>query len=147
MIESVTIHATDGPRFDFTSGEKAQIEIRVKAKRDSPRVACVIVLQDDQHYEIFHTSSERLGHKSPDLRAGETFVFRMELTLHLARGNFHVAAGLYRYDIGKLYDPINYSGTVFINTVTDVGGIVNLQPRVVYADYARTPGASIEWVQ
>ena len=103
--------------------------------RDSPRVACVLVVQDEQHYEVFNTSSERLGHQSPDLRAGETYEFRFELTLHLARGTFHIAAGLYRYDISKLYDPITYFGTLFINNAADVRGIVDLEPRVLHADY------------
>jgi ABC-type multidrug transport system ATPase subunit len=147
VIESVAIYGKDGPRNDFMSGDKAQVEIRVKALRDSPRVACLLVLQDDQNYDIFNTSSERLGHQSPDLRAGECFVFRIELALHLARGNFHVAAGLYRYDIAKLYDPIAYAGTLFINTVSDVRGIVNLEPRVVRADRVLATEASIEWIQ
>jgi ABC-type polysaccharide/polyol phosphate transport system ATPase subunit len=147
MIESVAVYGTDGPRYDFTSGDKALVEIKVKALRDSPRVACVLMLQDEHHYDVFHTSSERLGHQSPDLRAGDTFVFRFELTLHLARGNFHVAVGLYRYDIAKTYEPIAHAGTLFINTDTDVGGIVNLEPRVMHADHAETPTASIEWAQ
>jgi lipopolysaccharide transport system ATP-binding protein len=147
VIESVAIYGSDGPRYDFTSGEKAQVEVRVKALRDSPRVACILDLQDDNHYEVFNTSTERLGHRSPDLRAGDTFVFRIELTLHLARGNFHVAAGLYRYDVSKLYEPIAYAGTLFINSVTDVRGIVNLEPRLVQADHALVQEPRIEWVQ
>jgi hypothetical protein len=115
--------------------------------RDAPRVACVLMLQDEHHYDVFHTSSERLGHQSPDLRAGDTFVFRFEVTLHLARGNFHVATGLYRYDIAKTYEPIAHAGTLFINTDTDVGGIVNLEPRVVYADQAQSPVASVVLAQ
>jgi ABC-type polysaccharide/polyol phosphate transport system ATPase subunit len=146
LIESVTIYGIDGPRNDFTSGDKAQVEIRVRAIRDSPRVACAMTLDDDHHYQAFHTSSERLGHQSPDLRAGDTYVFRFELTLHLARGNFHLGVGLYRYDIGKSYDPITSAGTLLINTVTDVGGIVNLEPRVIQMEHTRTTQVSGEWV-
>jgi lipopolysaccharide transport system ATP-binding protein len=147
VIESVAIYGPDGTRSDFTSGEKAQVEIRVRALRDAPRVAAVLVLQDDHHYEIFDTSTERLGHASPDLRAGDAFVFRIELVLHLGRGTFHVAAGLYRYDIGKLYDPIAHAGTLLINTLTDVRGIVNLEPRVVQAEHYQEPGVNVAWVQ
>jgi lipopolysaccharide transport system ATP-binding protein len=147
MVEAVTFYGTNGPRNDFTSGEKVQVEVRVRALRDSPRVGCYIGLQDDQNYDIFHTSSERLGHQSPDLRAGDTFVFRFELTLHLARGNFFVTTCLYRYDIDKLYDPITRAGTLLINTVTDIRGIVNLEPRVVHADFAQNTQANIAWVQ
>jgi lipopolysaccharide transport system ATP-binding protein len=147
LIQSVAIHASDGLRYDFISGEKVQVEVRVQAMRNSPRVACVLVLQDDHHYEIFNTSSERLGHQSPDLRAGDVFVFRIELTLHLARGNFHLAVGLYRYDVGKPYDPVAHAGTLLINSATDVRGIVNLEPRVVHADYAQSLAAENESVR
>jgi lipopolysaccharide transport system ATP-binding protein len=146
LIESVAVIGTEGPRYDFTSGEKAQVEIKVRATRDSPRVACFLTLDDDHHYQVFHTSSERLGYPSPDLRAGDTYVFRFEVTLHLARGNFHISTGLYRYDISKVYDPMAVAATLLINTVADVGGVVNLEPRVIDVDQTRALQVSAEWV-
>jgi len=131
LIESVAVRGTDRPRFDFDSGEKIRVEITLRARRDVVRVACVLMLLDDKYYEIFNTSTERLGEPPLSLKAGERHKYEFDLDLHLARGNFHLSVMLYRYDIGQILDQVQPAATLLISTATDVRGVVNLDPRVV----------------
>jgi len=130
VIESVTVRGADKARFDFTAGEKAWVDIRIKALRDVKRVACVLYLRDDQQYEMFHTSTERLGHAPLDLREGETRTVTYELDLHLAAGSFHINSALHRYDINHKYDVMEPAATIFVRTPIDVRGAANLYPTV-----------------
>ena len=131
FIESVVVHGSDRPRFDFDSGEKIRVEVTMRARRDIMKVACVLVLLDDKYYDVFNTSTERLGEKPLDLKAGERYKYEFDLDLHLARGNFHLTVMLYRYDLGQILDQIQPAATLLISTATDVRGVVNLEPRVV----------------
>ena len=91
----------------------------------------MLVLLDDKYYDIFNTSTERLGEPPLSLKAGERYKYEFDLDLHLARGNFHLTVMLYRYDIGQILDQIQPAATLLISTKNDVRGVVNLDPRVV----------------
>jgi lipopolysaccharide transport system ATP-binding protein len=129
-IESVTLRDAKGPRVDFSSGDKATVTVKVQALKDIEKVACVIYLLDDKYYEVFNTSTERLGEPTMSLKAGESRTYEFELDLHLAPGSFHLCAMLYRYDISELYDDMQPAATMLISSDTDVRGIANLYPRV-----------------
>jgi len=131
LIESVLVRGNDRPRFDFDSGEKIRVEVTLRARRDVSRVACVLALLDDKYYEVFNTSTERLGEPSLNLKAGERHKYEFDLDLHLARGNFHLSVMLFRYDLGQILDQVQPAATLLISTATDVRGVVNLDPRVV----------------
>lgn len=140
QIESVLVRGSDRPRFDFDSGEKIRVEVTLRARRDVSRVACVLTLLDDKYYEVFNTSTERLGEPSLNLKAGERYKYEFDLDLHLARGSFHLSVILFRYDIDKVLDQVQSAATLLISTATDVRGIVNLTPRIV-ASVALPPAA------
>lgn len=130
-IESVTIRdAKGGPRLDFAAGEKAWISITFRALKKVERVACVLYMLDDKYYEVFNTSTERLGLPPLTLEPGEVRTFEFEIDLHLASGSFNVGAALYRYDISEPIDDMQPAATLLINSEIDVRGIANLYPRV-----------------
>jgi lipopolysaccharide transport system ATP-binding protein len=131
MIESVLVRGSDSLRFDFESGETIRVEVTLRARRDVNKVACVLQLLDDKYYEVFNTSTERLGEPPLNLKAGERHKYEFDLQLHLARGNFHLSTLLYRYDVGTVFDQIQPAATLLITSKVDVRGIVNLDPRVV----------------
>ena len=131
-IESFVVRGADGkPRFDYETGEEVRVEVTIRARRDVERVACALQLLDDKYYNVFDTSTERLGEKPLTLKAGQRHKVEFDLKLHLARGNFHIGALLYRYDLGKLLDEMQPAATLLITSVKDVRGVVNLEPRVV----------------
>lgn len=130
VIDSVTVRGSDRARYDFESGEKAYVDVKVRAQRPVSKIACVLYLLDDMYYEVFNTSSERLGAVPPNLAAGETVTYTFELNLHLAVGTFHICASLYRYDTGKLYDQVRPAATLLMRSAIDARGAVNLYPRL-----------------
>jgi ABC-type polysaccharide/polyol phosphate transport system ATPase subunit len=131
IVESVVVHGDSGPRYDFNSGDLAEIEVRIRARRPVARVATVLHIFDDNFYMAFNTSSERLGDPSPDLEAGATHTVRFQIRLHFAPGAFHVYVGLFRYDLDKFHEAMAHFGTLVINSKIDVRGIVNLEPIIM----------------
>jgi lipopolysaccharide transport system ATP-binding protein len=146
VIESVTVHGHDRPRFDFETGEKVEVEVTVKALRPVSRVACVLVLLDDKYYEVFNTSTQRLGEPPLTLEAGERHTYRVELKLHLAPGSFHLCAALFRYDVGKVFDQLQPAATLLITSPVDIRGVVNLAPRIIESQpVGQAAVAAVAW--
>jgi lipopolysaccharide transport system ATP-binding protein len=131
VVERVVVRDQRGPRADFDAGEKAWIDVTVRAIRASRRVAVVLMVFDQRYYEIFNTSTERLGEQPVDMQPGEERTVTFEVSLHLAAGSFHVGISLYRYDISHLYDQLVPASTVLIRSPADVKGAVNLYPSVI----------------
>lgn len=129
-IESVQIGGVDGERLNFQTGERAWVEIRIKARRPVNNLSCDLYMLDSKYYPVFSTSSDRLGEPVMNLVAGETTRIRFEVSLHLAIGEFLLCATLYRYDINKVFDKIEPVATLFINSPVDVQDVVNLYPTV-----------------
>ena len=104
--------------------------MEVTAVEDAARIAVVLELRDDSQYEVFNTSTERLGMDPVSLRAGETYRCTFALDLHLAAGTFHFAVLLYRYDVQREYFRLSPAVTFFVTADRDVRGAANLYPRL-----------------
>ena len=131
FISRVSIRGRDGEQVNFESGDRAWLDIEITARRRCDMVAVVIDAKDDNYYEVFNTSSTRLGHEPISLEAGERFQTTYELDLAFASGTFHFGAFLYRYDRQREYDRWAPARTIFVSSGRDVRGAVNLNPRVV----------------
>lgn len=129
-VSNLALHDAKGPNVRFTSGSEAWLEVEVTAREATAKVAVVLDLRDENFYEIFNTSSERLGAPPVDLAAGETRRFRFALQLHLGTGTYHLAVLLYRYDVQREYDRLFPGVTFFVRSEADVRGAVNLYPRL-----------------
>jgi len=127
-VSGLALHDAEGPTVRFESGSEAWLEVEVRAREVTRRVAVVLDLRDENFYEIFNTSSERLGAPPVDLAPGETRRFRFRLRLHLATGTYHMAVLLYRYDVQHEYDRLFPGITFFVRSESDVRGAVNLYP-------------------
>jgi len=130
FVESVLVRGADGPRFDYQSGERAFVEVRIKANRPAARVACVLYIMDNNYYKVFQISSERLGRPSRDLVAGESQTFRFALDLHLTGGNYQLCIVLFRHDIGHHYDKVEPAATLLVSSSVHMLGVANLYPRL-----------------
>jgi lipopolysaccharide transport system ATP-binding protein len=133
VIRSVALRGEDGERTSFSAGERAWLDVRFQALRPVEKVAVEVDLHDESMYELFSTSSERLGTPAFDLEAGQAVTVTFALTMHLSNGTFHWAVYLYRYDLRREYDRALPAATFFVSTEQDVRGGVNLYPRVVHA--------------
>jgi lipopolysaccharide transport system ATP-binding protein len=133
----ITLGQGDGrPGVQFRSGERMVAEIEVVARRPTEKLAVVIQCLDDEMYDVFNTSTQRLGCASFSLGAGERFVVRFALTLRLAPGSYHLGVYLYRYDIQKDYDTRIPAQTFFVSSDVDIRGVADLEPVVLHHEKA-----------
>ena len=94
----------------------------------------VIECRDEEMYDVFNTSTQRLGAETVSLAAGEKFTAKLALRLHLAPGTYHVGVYVYRYDIQKNYDTLSPAKTFYIRSQVDVRGVAHLEPEVLSQD-------------
>jgi hypothetical protein len=136
--ESKPVHVTEvkvrgraGEQTTFDSGQTAWVDIEITARTYIEKLAVVIWLRDETEYEIFNTSTERLGFAPITLQPGQSYRCTFELTLNLAHGTFGLCAAVHRYDIGKSYDRRIPAATLFVGSSMGVRGAVNCFPRVI----------------
>jgi homopolymeric O-antigen transport system ATP-binding protein len=115
----------------FESQQKAVVEVAITANKAVEKVAIVLHMLDDDDYEVFNTSTQRLGTPPFDLKAGETKHVTVELTMHLVPGTYHLGIYLHRYDQQKDFDARARAVTFYMTSQADVRGVANLEPRVL----------------
>ena len=133
-ISQVGVRDGNGDQCKFESGQRAWVDIEIKARERVDKLAVVLILSDDSQYILFSTSTERLGYEPFSLDSGEGYRFTFELTLNMAHGTFHIGAAIHRYDIQKQYDYRSPAATVFIGSSLAVLGAVNCFPRLLEAE-------------
>jgi homopolymeric O-antigen transport system ATP-binding protein len=130
--EAGTEAGTEAVQFD--AGQRMIAEVEVTARRAAERLAVVIECRDEEMYEVFNTSTQRLGAATVNLAAGEKFTARFALRLHLAPGTYHFGVYVYRYDIQKNYDTLTPAKTFYVRSLIDVRGVAHLEPEVLGQD-------------
>jgi lipopolysaccharide transport system ATP-binding protein len=137
-VTGTRIRAAGGDEVRFTSGTPVEVVVTLAARADVPELAVVLEVQDEGCYNVFNTSTERLGRAPLSLKAGETASCTFDLTLHLAPGSYHVAVYLYRYSAQHLYHRAFPAVTFFVESDTDVRGVANLYPSLRDLSVARS---------
>jgi len=133
-VSKVAIRDGNGQALQFEPGHRITVDISVSANTACNKLAVGINFNDRNHYEIFTTSTERLGYETFSLEAGQTRTITFELSLHLARGTYYLGAEVRRYDLNKTFDKKFPAATIFIDTDVDVRGVANLYPVVIGGD-------------
>jgi lipopolysaccharide transport system ATP-binding protein len=132
LDEAGAERGTEAVQFD--AGQRMVAEVEVTARRATERLAVVIECRDEEMYEVFNTSTQRLGAETVSLAAGEKFTARFALRLHLAPGTYHFGVYVYRYDIQKNYDTLTPAKTFYVRSLIDVRGVAHLEPEVLGQD-------------
>jgi len=134
-VSRVTLRDEAGAEaVQFDAGQRMIAEVEVTARRATERLAVVIECRDEEMYEVFNTSTQRLGAETVDLAPGEKFTARLALRLHLAPGTYHFGVYVYRYDIQKNYDTLTPAKTFYVRSLIDVRGVAHLEPEVLSQD-------------
>jgi lipopolysaccharide transport system ATP-binding protein len=124
-----TLGGSKGEQVRFESGEKARIEVEITARERVERLSLVVMIYDENQYQLFSASTERMGAPPFTLDPGQKIAYAFDLQLHLAPGTYRVVSALYRYDVQKEYG--TFQGTTFfVHSNDDVRGAVNLYPRL-----------------
>jgi len=132
-ISQVRVRDSSGEQSTFESGDKAWIDIEITAQEAVEKLAIVVWLTDTNQYEIFNTSTERLGQPSFSLKPGQTYRCTFELTLNVAHGEFGLCVAVHRYNIQKSYDQKCPATSLFVGSSTAARGAVNCFPKIVEA--------------
>ena len=130
-ITSVTVRGREGEQTKFESGERAWVDIEIAASQPVEKLAIVVYLRDEMQYEIFNTSTERLGGEQISLQPGQSYRCTFELTLNAAHGRFDLCAAVFRYDQEKNYDRRVPAAVLFIGSTMAVRGALNCFPKIV----------------
>lgn len=139
FISKVCIRNKDGEKSSFESGEKVWVDVEISARKMVEKLAVVIWLCDETQYEVFNTSTERLGSAPFSLEAGGNYRCTFELTLNIAHGTFHLSSAIHRYDLQKTYDHRDPAATIFIGSTMGVRGAVNCFPRLLVSQTINAP--------
>jgi lipopolysaccharide transport system ATP-binding protein len=137
-ISKVTLRDSRGVEaVQFEAKGTLRADIDITARRRTEKLAVVIECRDEEMYDVFNTSTQRLGQPSFTLEAGERFRASFELTIHLAPGTYHFGVYLYRYDVQQNYDARVPAATFYVRSDVDVRGVVDLEPRIVQHETTR----------
>jgi len=131
IISSVCIRTAQGESIRFESGDTVWVDVEVTARADCQKLAVVLFVTDESYYEVFNTSTERLGCGNCNLEAGDVFSCSFELRLNFANGTFHLNVAAYRYDTETEYDRWESGSSIYVGSANDVRGAVNCFPKVV----------------
>ena len=130
-ISKVRVRNERGECARFQSGEKAWIDVELRARARCCNLSLTLYITNDEHENIFDTSTERLGHGNFTLDEGDVYTCTFELRLNMANGIFHPAILVYRYDIQTEYDRWAPAATIYVSSEEDVRGTVHCFPKVI----------------
>jgi lipopolysaccharide transport system ATP-binding protein len=129
-IAKTTIRSADGQTGRFAAGQKARVSVTLDAIAPTEKVAVVIDVFNTEFYEVFNTSSERLGCAPLSLAAGERATCDFDVELNLGPGTYYLGVYLYRYDVEREYDHVFPATSFVVTTDRDTRGSANLYPAV-----------------
>jgi lipopolysaccharide transport system ATP-binding protein len=130
-ISKVRVRNENGECVHFQAGEKAWIDVELRARVRCSKLSVSLYINDDQSRAIFDTNTERLGHGNFTLEEGDVYTCTFELRLNLANGIFYPSISVYRYDIETAYDRRAPATTIFVSSDDDVRGSAHCFPKVI----------------
>ena len=71
------------------------------------------------------------------MKPGDRFSCTFELDLNLAGGTFYLGVELFRFNNEELLHVMYPAQTIFVNTLTEVRGVVNPHPKVTAFELVR----------
>ncbi|MGA7106748.1 MAG: ABC transporter ATP-binding protein [Terracidiphilus sp.] len=133
-LSKIAIRDGRGEQTSFESGQTAWVDIEVVAREAKDGLAVVIWFSDEAQYEIFNTSTERLGSHQISLGNGGSYRCTFEIRLNMAPGTFYLGADLYRYNRQQSFDRHNHAATILVEPCEAVRGVTNCFPKLVVSE-------------
>lgn len=121
----------------FAAGQSVRVTVAIEAMKAAEKVAVVIDVFNAEFYEVFNTSSERLGHQPISMEAGQRTECEFGVELNLGPGTYYLGAALYRYDVERVYDHVFPATSFVVTTDRDTRGAANLYPAVARFEVVR----------
>jgi lipopolysaccharide transport system ATP-binding protein len=130
-ISKVRVRNKHGECVRFQSGEKAWVDVEVTGHTRCEKLDVTLFITDENHANIFDTSTERLGFDSFTVDEGVAFTCTFELDLNMVSGIYHPSILVFRYDTQTRYDRWEPAATIYVSAEEDVRGVVQCFPKVV----------------
>jgi ABC-type polysaccharide/polyol phosphate transport system ATPase subunit len=141
-IVGATITGAGGETGRFQAGNRARITVALEALAPAEKVAVIIQLFNADFYDVFHTSSQRLGHAPLTLEPFQKAECDFDVDLHLGSGTYYLGVYLYRYDMEHQYDHVFPATSFVITADRDSHGAANLYPVMTRFDAVPAVGPS-----
>ena len=130
LIRSVTLRGADGPTVRFEPGDMMLVDVAFEVSERCAGVDVILAIHGDDLERLLDTSTGRLGAQPVPLESGQTGIATFELYLHLAKGTFHVAASLWRYDTQQVVDSVVPAATFQVRAGSEISGPLHAYPRL-----------------
>lgn len=133
-VSRTTIAGADGQSGRFAAGQKARVSVTIDAVAAVEKVAVVLDVFNSEFYEVFNTSSERLGAPPLTLEPGDRAACEFDVEMNLGPGTYYLGIYLYRYDVEREYDHVFPATSFVVTSDCDTRGAANLYPAVARFD-------------
>lgn len=130
-LDEVQVLDRDGaPRTVFDPGESCTVRAKVSSGERYRQFSLGLSLVAPGGYEVFHTTSKRLGHATLDLEPGDCATLEADLDLNLAGGTYTLQVQCHDYETPPSeicrFEAIDLQ----IPEVPDFGGVAFFNPRL-----------------
>lgn len=98
-IQEVVLLNQQGQVSDvIEAGEPVTLQVKVKVKRDIPRLVLGFMIKDRMGQSIYGINTHRLNQARENLTAGTELVYRYDFVANIGKGHYSVALSLSRLD-------------------------------------------------
>lgn len=131
FIEHVAMRTDRGEVGLFESGERAWVDVRIRAPRCDKPLAVALGMRDQDFSLFFYVDSARLRRDPLVLGPEEARTLTFEVDMHLAPGSYFLNVALLRPDVDEVLDHRGPAMSFMVHDDLDVRGVANLHPRLV----------------
>ena len=130
-ITKVTVRNRDGESIRFRSGDKAWVDVEVKARARCSKLSVTLYILDEKLADIFDTSTDLLGRGNFDLNEGDSYHCTFEVIVNLVDGTYHPSILIYRRDTQTIYDKWEPATTIYVSSEGGVHGAAHCFPKLI----------------
>jgi len=132
-IDSVSVSQAGKNEARIDTGTKLLITAKMTSRMRCNDLALHVYIYDGNFYNIFQTSTELLGAGDIVLDAGDELECRIELTMHLGMGLYHLGAVARSkfHSGGEQYDRKFPASTIYVDAAGSMNGPANLYPQLI----------------
>jgi ABC-type polysaccharide/polyol phosphate transport system ATPase subunit len=132
FISNVAVLKEGNEESQFMAGDEAVVIVNVGSNIDCHDLGLHIELRSNNDYQVFEVYTELLDCGGFSLKKGETREFKVELSMHLAAGVYHLGVFIVdRHNVTKRYDRKFPAATLYVESHVSVRCLANLYPRML----------------
>jgi lipopolysaccharide transport system ATP-binding protein len=129
-ISKVTVLKDGNEESRFKAGDKIMVKVNVDSQIECNDMGMHLELRNTNGNQVFEVYTELMDSGGFSLREGESKEFKVDLSMHLATGVYHLGVMVVdRRDVSKKYDYLFPAAKLYVDAHDSVRGTVNLYPE------------------